>query len=104
MLKPLEGTTGKHIHDFDVGQDSSRPKRLALKENIGKLDFTISIQFTLVCICITQQHVDKGPKPASLARGLRMINKLAWGVFAGRSRGAADSIPGRAKGGIGSCR
>lgn len=52
-LKPLEDNTGKCVYDFGVGQDFLRPKKtLTLKENIGKLHFTIYINFTLMSISI----------------------------------------------------
>ena len=52
MIKLLENSTGKYVHNIGVGQDflNKTQKRLTVKENTDKLDFTIYSKFIIVRI------------------------------------------------------
>ena len=52
MIKLLENSTGKNVHNIGVGQDflNKTQKRLTMKENTDKLDFPIYRKFIIVRI------------------------------------------------------
>lgn len=52
MIKLLENSIGKYVHNIGVGQDflNKTQKRLTVKEDTVKSDFTIYSKFTIVRI------------------------------------------------------
>lgn len=53
MIRLLENSIGQYVHNICVGQDflNKTQKRLTVKADTVKLDFTIYSKFTTVPIC-----------------------------------------------------